>query len=86
MRKMLPPSNLLAVVLVMREGIFGLTLYHRRKQAMASGEMSAETEKTADSWYGEFKLAAVVETALLSEVELSEYCRGNGLYTEQVKA
>ena len=48
--------------------------------------MSAVTKKAAEGWSAESKLAAVVETALLSEVELSEYCRGKGLYPDQVKA
>jgi len=32
------------------------------------------------------KLAAVIETSALSEIELSQYCREKGLYPEQVKA
>ena len=44
------------------------------------------SRKQSDDWSGEAKLAVVVETAGLSEVELSEYCRGKGLYPEQVKA
>lgn len=39
----------------------------------------------AESWSGPEKLRVVVETAALSEAELSEYCRRKGLYTEQVK-
>ena len=85
-QKMLPPSNMSVAELVKQEGISDVTLYHWRKQAMASGEMSAVTKKTAEGWSGESKLAAVVETARLSEVELSEYCRGKGLYPEQVTA
>jgi len=42
--------------------------------------------KTSDEWSGEAKLAVVVETAVLSEVELSQYCREKGLYPEQVKS
>ena len=86
LQKMLPPSSLSVAELARQEGISDVTLYHWRKQAMASGMMSAVTKKTAEGWSGESKLAAVVETARLSEVEFSEYCRGNGLYPEQVKA
>ena len=86
LRKMLPPSSLSVAELVKQEGISDGTLYLWRKQAMASGEMSAVTKKTAEGWSGESKLAAVVETALLSELELSQYCRGKGLYPEQVSA
>jgi transposase-like protein len=37
-------------------------------------------------WSAEAKLAVVIETATLSEVELSQYCREKGLYPEQAKA
>jgi transposase len=33
-----------------------------------------------DEWSGEAKFAVVVETAVLSEAELSQYCREKGLY------
>ena len=38
-----------------------------------------------DDWSGEAKLAVVIETAPLSETELSQYCREKGLLVEQVK-
>jgi|TARA_B110000259_G_scaffold74443_1_gene87568 transposase-like protein len=41
--------------------------------------------KTSDEWSGEAKFAVVVETAVLSEAELSQYCREKGLYPDQVK-
>ena len=85
-QKMLPPLNLSVAELAQQEGISDGTLYHWRKQAMARGEMSAVNKKGAEGWSAESKLAAVVETALLSEVELSEYCREKGLYRDQVKA
>jgi transposase-like protein len=86
LQKMLPPTSLSVAELAKQEGISDVTLYHWRKQAMASGAMSAVTKKTTEGWSAESKLAAVVETALLSEVELSEYCREKGLYPDQVKA
>lgn len=42
--------------------------------------------KKTDNWSAEAKLAAVIETAALSETQLSEYCRAKGLYPEQIKA
>ncbi len=41
--------------------------------------------KLTDEWPAEAKFATVLETAALSEIELSEYCRRKGLYTEQVQ-
>ncbi|RAU16834.1 hypothetical protein DN062_16400 [Nitrincola tibetensis] len=40
---------------------------------------------TADDWPPEAKFAVVIETACLSEAELSQYCREKGLYVEQVQ-
>ena len=37
-----------------------------------------------ESWNGENKLAVVIETAALNAEELAEYCRGKGLYVEQI--
>ena len=42
--------------------------------------------KTSDQWSAEAKFAVVLETAAMSESQLSEYCRSKGLYPEQVKA
>jgi transposase-like protein len=39
-----------------------------------------------DDWSAEAKLAVVIETAGMSEIELSQYCREKGLYVAQVKA
>ena len=41
--------------------------------------------KLTDEWPAEAKFATVLETAALSEIELSEYCRRKGLYPEQVQ-
>ena len=86
LRKMLPPDNVSVAELAKQEGITCATLYSWRKQAIASGIMSAVSKKAAEDWSAESRLAAVIETALLSEVELSEYCREKGLYPDQVKA
>lgn len=86
LQKMLLSSDLSIPELAKQEGISDVTLYHWRKQAITRGTMSAVNKKTAEGWSAESKLAAVVETALLSELELSEYCREKGLYPDQVKA
>ncbi len=38
-----------------------------------------------DNWSAEDKLAVVIETASLNEVQLSEYCRSKGLHPDQVE-
>jgi transposase len=85
-RKMLPPLSVPVSELVRQEGISDVTLYHWRKQVIARGEKVSIKEKVGQELSGEAKLAAVVETAPLSEAERSRYCREKGLYPEQVKA
>lgn len=43
-------------------------------------------EQEPERWSPQDKFLIVLETATLSEVELSEYCRSKGLYVEQVNA
>jgi transposase len=40
----------------------------------------------SDKWSSEEKFSVILETATLSAVELSAYCRAKGLYPEQVNA
>jgi transposase-like protein len=86
MRKLLPPENLTVSEVSLEEGICEGTLYNWRKQAREQGCPVPGSGKQGDAWSGEAKFAVVVETASLSETELSEYCRSKGLYPEQVRA
>lgn len=86
MRKLLPPENRAVREVSQEEGICEGTLYNWRKQARKQGGPVPGSGKQSDAWSGEAKFAVVVETAGLSESELSEYCRSKGLYPEQVKA
>ena len=40
---------------------------------------------TTEQWSAEAKLAVIIETSVLSESALGEYCRGKGLFVEQIK-
>lgn len=86
LRKLLPPHNLPVAELARQEGMSEQTLYNWRKQAKAGGAAVPGDQKLTDNWSAEAKLAVVIETAPLSEIELSEYCRSKGLYPQQVKA
>ena len=83
--KLLPPYNLSVSELSQQEGISRATLYNWRKQANLKGHPMPSQKSTSDNWSAEAKLATVIETAALSEAELSAYCRERGLYPEQVK-
>lgn len=86
MSKLLPPQNRTVAEVAREEGISQVTLYTWRKRARGQGLPVPGSGKRSEDWSGEAKLAVVVETAGLSEAQLSEYCRAKGLYPEQVKA
>ncbi len=86
LKKLSPPYSLTVAEVSKQEGISTGALYNWRKQARLSGAPVPGPNKTSDDWSGEAKFAVVVETATLSEAELSQYCREKGLYPEQVKA
>jgi transposase len=85
LKKLSPPHNLTVAEVSKQEGISTATLYNWRKQARTLGVVVPGRSKTTEDWSGEAKFAVVVETATLSEAELSQYCREKGLYPEQVK-
>ena len=82
--KMMPPENRPIAELVKETGIAAATLYDWRKQAKARGMAVPGDGKNPENWSAETKLAVIVETAALNEIELAEYCRRKGLFVEQV--
>ena len=86
LKRLLPPYNLTVTEVSKEEGISKATLYHWRKQARLGGVPVPSPSKLSESWSGEAKFAVVLETATISEAELSQYCREKGLYPEQVKS
>jgi transposase-like protein len=79
------PHNLSVAQLAREEGTSDVTFYAWLKQAKAAGAAMPGDQKLTDNWSAEARLAVVIETAALSEIELSEYCRRKGLYPQQVK-
>jgi len=84
-KKMLPPHNQPVSEVAESEGISQGTLYNWRSQAKQQGMPVPGSGKKSENWSAEAKLAVVIETSVLSESELSGYCRQKGLYPEQVK-
>lgn len=85
-RKMLSPEAMSISELSRREGISKWTLYSWRKQVTTGDSPLTKRGRSSSNLSAEAKFAIVVETATLSEVELSRYCREKGLFPEQVKA
>jgi transposase len=84
--RMLPPTNASVPHLVRETGIPRDTLYGWRRQALAQGVAPGAQPAPQSALSGEDKLAAVVETAVLTEHELGEYCRRRGLFPQQIAA
>src|SRR5690554_3574807 len=82
--KLLPPYNLTVAELARHEGISPATLYNSTKYPYSALFRSPGHTNKSEQWSAEAKLATVIETATLSEAELSEYCRKKGLYPDQV--
>lgn len=66
-------------------GISINTIYRWRDKAEKNGISSTTKFKSADKWSTQDKFQIVLESALLNEIELAEYCRKKGLYPHQVK-
>ena len=81
--KMLPPINTSVPELSAKEGICAATLYYWRKQALKNNSMENDN-KNADNWSSSKKFQAVLDTATMSQQELSAYCRQLGIYPEQL--
>ena len=86
MTKMMPPQNQSVSEIARETGLSEGTLHQWRKQARAKGLAVPGGEQEVERWSTQDKFLIVMETALLSEVELAEYCRSKGLYVEQVVA
>ncbi len=85
LKKLLPPHNRSVPDVAQEEGICVATLYNWRKTLKQNGLPVPGNEHNSEQWPAEAKFAVVIETATLSETELSEYCRSKGLYPEQVQ-
>ena len=85
LKKLLPPANMTVAEVSQHEGVSAQTLYNWRYTAKKQGIPVPGKTTTTDDWSSDTKLAVVIETASLSESELSQYCREKGLYPEQVQ-
>lgn len=80
MQRMMPPNNESVSQIAKESGLSETTLYKWRKAAKAEGVILPNGAASTERWSTRDKFAIVVETAALSEIEFSEYCRTKGLY------
>lgn len=85
LKKLLPPHNHSVASVATEEGISDATLYSWLKQCREKGVPVPGYTQSDNEWSPDAKLAVVIETATMSETELSAYCREKGLYPEQIQ-
>jgi len=61
------------------------TVQKWRQELVKDGHQFSEEKHSETTHTPEQKFAAVIETAMMSEHELAQYCRQHGLYIEQIK-
>ena len=84
-RMMLPPKNIPLKKITEILGIPEGTLKKWRQELRENGHPLPEADPPADRWSSQDKFLIVTETMKMNEAELSEYCRKNGLYAEQIR-
>jgi transposase-like protein len=70
--------------LVRETGIPKDTLYAWRVKARRGAKGPAVQTPTSSQPSSEEKFSVVLQTAALNEIELGEYCRGTGLYPQEI--
>ncbi|WP_454862464.1 IS3 family transposase [Paraburkholderia fungorum] len=84
-KQMMPPFNRAVIELAGATGITTVTLRAWRQNARQAGQFMPGNGKTGDQWSSADKFRVVLETASLSEIETSQYCRSKGIYPEQIR-
>lgn len=82
--RMLSPQNASVPVLAAETGVPKDTLYGWRIIARGRASRALNTGQSGGSFPREERFTILLETASLNELDLSEYCRGKGLYPEQI--
>lgn len=85
LKRMMPPECCSVTKLSAELGISESCLYYWRMKARQKGVLMPDSKQPPEQWSSVNKFTVVLETARMSEVELSTYCRQQGLFVEQVK-
>lgn len=85
-QRMMPPNSESVASIAREAGLSEAALYKWKKEAKTKGIAIPSGKKSSERWSTKDKFAIVVESAAMSEIELAEYGRKKGLYTEQIHA
>ncbi len=86
LNKLLPPHNKTYTEISKEENIPVSTIHTWVRKHQDKGIMVTNKEGKTGLWStAESRFAVIVETATMTELELGEYCRKQGLYPETIK-
>ena len=85
LKKLLPPYNMSIRQLSREEGIASSTLHKWRKKYIKVGSMQENHQIKSQKFSPSECLQIIIETASLTELELGEYCRKKGFYTQDIQ-
>lgn len=83
-KRMQSPEKVTAVKLSKEIGISKNTLLRWKKEARVKGDEFPKANKRPHKWSSEDKFHVVIETAAMTEEEVSIYCRSKGVLKEQI--
>ena len=85
LKRMMPPESSSVARLSIELGISESCLYYWRMKAKQKSALMPDSKQPPEQWSSAHKFTVVLETARITETELSTYCRKKGLFVEQVK-
>jgi len=83
--KLIGPDATPVTQLAHEEHISSSTLYNWKREAKIKAGSLANPDDAPKGWTATDKFEAVIQTASMSEVQVSEFCRSKGLYPEQIQ-
>lgn len=83
--KMSGPQRISIPQLAKEENISKATLYGWRNQARLKGDLLPDHGDTPEGWSAQDKFNTVLQTSTMSKNQISEFCRTQGLYPEQIQ-
>lgn len=82
---LLPPYSWSVRHIVQKLALSSSVVVKWRLELVEQGLFERISSVDGDEWTPERRFSVVLETASLSEMELADYCRRQGLFVEQVK-
>jgi len=85
LKRMMAPNPVPVMEICRETGVSDVTLYKWRKALLDKGLDVGKKQDSKRKWSSSEKLNIIIETASMTEHELSEYCRSKGLFPEKIE-